>query len=183
MMTDRKQILVRLWPALAVVLLALLVVPGSAAVPDQPPSVSYPEIHKHSDEDAIGLGDHVQFTVTVRNDSEPPPPLDTWYNVRATDVLSPSLAIDTVDYSGDHSYSVVGNTVIVTATTLAPNEIFTFDIHCTVVSIPEPEPVITNTALLQYEDETGEPAVSVTSEPVVITVLRRTFLPTILRNY
>ena len=185
-MSDRKQVFVRLWPALVVVLLALLVVPGPAVLSTQPPTVSYPAINKIlGGETVFGLTDQVEFTVTVWNELEPTLPLvpTTWYNVRATDVISPGLAIDTVNVTGSYDdYSVVGNTVVVTATTLAPGEYFAFDIHCTVVSIPEPDPVITNTAQLDFEYEDGQPEGPLTSDPVTITVLRRTFLPVVVVN-
>ena len=185
-MDERSRLPVRVLPVLVALILALLLMPGPAVLSTQPPTVSYPVINKIlGGETLTGFGDDVEFTVTVWNELEPTPPLvpTTWYNVRATDVLSPGLAIDTVNVTGSYDdYNVVGNTVVVTATTLAPGEYFAFDIHCTVVAIPEPDGVFTNTAQLDFEYEDGQPEGPITSDPVTVTVLRRTFLPVVVVN-
>ena len=185
-MAERMKLVLRLWTVPIVLLLMVLVWPGPAVMSIRPPTVSYPAIYKTLDgETLFGLNDKVEFTVVVGNELDPPPPLhpQTWYNVRATDVLSPSLTIDTVEVTGSYDdYTVVGNTVVVTATTLAPGEWFAFHLHCTVASIPQPDPVIINTARLDFEHESDQPEGPITSEPVTITVLRRTSLPIVVVN-
>ena len=185
-MAERMKHVLRLWIVPIVLLLMVLVWPGPVVMSIRPPTVSYPAIYKTLDgETLFGLNDKVEFTVIVGNELDPPPPLkpQTWYNVRATDMLSPSLAIDTVEVSGSYDdYSVVGNTVVVTATSLTPGEWFAFHLHCTVASIPQPDPVITNMARLDFEHADGEPEGPLSSDMVVITVLRRTSLPIVVVN-
>lgn len=186
MLAERMEHVLRPCTVLIVLMLIVIAWPGPAAMSMRPPSVSYPAIYKTlGGETLFGLNDKVEFTVIVGNELDPSPPLQpqTWYNVRATDVLSPSLVIDTVEVRGSYDdYSVTGNTVVVTATTLAPGDWYAFDIHCTIASIPQPEPVITNTARLDFAYEGGEPEGSLISDPVVVTVLRRSFLPIVLVN-
>jgi hypothetical protein len=188
MLTDRTKRLAGFWPALIVLLLVLLAAPVPAASPaEDPPLVSYPAIDKTlAGETVIGLSDQVEFTVVVGNELEPSPPLVpvTWYDVRATDVLGPGLTIDNVNVTGDYDdYDVLGNTVVVTATALEPGQYFAFDIQCTIVSFPQPDGIITNTARLDFEYEDGAPEGPLFSETVALTVRRRSFLPVVLRNF
>jgi len=175
--------------ALVGVVAILLLLQASVSVFSAPPPPSWapPTIYKNSAKTDVKLGEQVIFNVTITNRQSPDDPLVpvTWYNVTVTDVFSSSLTIDEVSVGGTYDgYTTVDQTVIVTATSLAPGEWFVASIKTTVKAWPGPSGIITNTALVEFEDDAGNPGVPALSNPAVITVEEpvRVFLPIILRH-
>jgi fimbrial isopeptide formation D2 family protein len=174
----------RILGGLVLALVLLLSTTLVAATP--PPTWTPPEIVKVANKTHLAIGDQVRFTVTVTNPASPTPPqvAVTWYQVHATDVISPELHIDNVGATGSYSsVSIVGHSVMVTANTLTPGQFFVVTIDCTLVGPAEPGSSITNRAMVDYQTETGDPGVPVSSELVTINVLHRYFLPIAPRQY
>jgi fimbrial isopeptide formation D2 family protein len=167
--------------------LALALLQGTVLVTATPPPTwTPPEIVKIANKTHMGIGDQVRFTVTVTNPASPPPPsvAVTWYEVHATDVVSPELHIDNVGVTGTYSsVNIVGNTVVVAANTLAPGQWFVATIDCTLVGPAEPGSSITNYATVDYEDDTGDPGEPIHSALVTIKVDYQALLPVVFRRY
>ena len=93
---------------IALLLVLIAAVPMAAALP--PPTWTRPEVAKVAipEPDSLALGDTVSFFIVVENPATAiPPDVDVdWYQVKATDVVSSVLEIDTdtsgvVLYQGD----------------------------------------------------------------------------------
>ncbi|MFC2031532.1 isopeptide-forming domain-containing fimbrial protein [Chloroflexota bacterium] len=169
------------------ILLVLGLLQSSVPVLSDPPGTwTPPLISKGVEETEVVIGDPIEFTVVVNNPASATGPdvAVPWYEVVATDVISPGLAIDLAVPAGTFdAWSVVGNTVVVTASELLPGEWFSVDITCTLVSPVQPWLVITNTASLEYEDETGDPGARVVSDPVPVSVVGHwLFLPIVFHS-
>ncbi len=132
------------------VLLVLLVPTALAQEPTPTPDTwEPPVIYKYGDP-CGDVADEVTFTINVHN-----PGQATWYNVRVTDEIDPHLRIDSV-FTTMGTYTITGNTVVVTVASLAPGESFLITIETTVLSYP-PEMVIYNQAFLEYVDPDDHP--------------------------
>ena len=149
-----------------------------------------PTIVKKVSAECLDVGQAVRFTVTVTN----PPASEnavTWYKVRVTDEIDPALRIDEVlvsQSSGELGAagamdSEAGNRVVAEIKELKPGESLVITIDCTLMEVPSPWRLITNSAVLVYEDAGGEAQPPIQSNQVSIRARACVFLPFETREF
>jgi hypothetical protein len=151
-------------------LAVLLVLPlVSFAQTNLPPTVVI-VTDKPADEGCIILGECAQFVVTVINPSLDEPDATTWYSVKVTVPIDPSLEI-TAASSTKGTAKIIGQTVEVNGgIELAPGESFLVYITACAV-VPGPKTIVVN-AYLEYEGGQGQPQdpVDTTVDPAVVAI-------------
>jgi fimbrial isopeptide formation D2 family protein len=169
--------------ALVAMLLAAAMQPGTIMpVSAQPPTLLPPPIYKMADKGGAAVGDPVRFTIVVVNapEEEDSP---TWYQVVVSDEIHPALRIDNVAVTpAADQVAVEGNKVVVRVNSLGFEESFVITIDCTLGGSVSLGDVIQNMATLEYENEAGQPQEPIDSDPVILRVIERTWLPAIFRE-
>ncbi len=148
---------------------------------DWPPCIVPPEIYKVADDDYLGIGDPVDFSITMRNVGWPNE--TTWYDVTFVDDVPAEFQIDdvAVDPPGPTPV-IVGNAVTVTVPSLGPDEWFAVAIECTLAGPAGWYDQLTNEAGVWYSDSEGHqygPEVSSDT----IRVHSPLLLPLVMNNF
>jgi hypothetical protein len=171
---------VRVLVGAALVLAVVLATAVAISAALVPPTLIRPEVYKYAipELDSLKLGDTVRFFIVVENPEIAPPGYSVvdWHQVRATDIVSSVLEIDTEDsgivaYLGEEPLmEITDNTVEVTVDLLQPGDYFIFQFLCTVVGPLETGMDIVNRAAVDYEDSEGNQEETIYSDPVIIPV-------------
>jgi hypothetical protein len=134
------------------------------------------------DKGGAAVGDRVRFTIVVVNapEEEDPP---TWYQVVVTDEIHPAFRIENVVVTPPvDQVEVEDNKVVVREVSLDFEESFVITVDCRLLESASLGDVIQNIATLEYEDGAGQPQEPLDSDPVILRVIERTWLPAIFRE-
>lgn len=154
-----------------------------AAEPTDLPSTWVPPtIYKFADDDYLGVGDSVEFTITVFNTGGSSNMVD-WRDVTVSDTVPEEFRIDqvTVDPPGIEPV-IIGNEVTVTDPLVGRGEGYAVTIACTLLGTADPYQIITNQGAVVFKgpDDYEQPPEFSTAS---IRVHSPLFLPLSMKNH